>query len=118
MMASYLYQLLCCQAAFAALCLGQERHHEAASARLGSLSPQRQRVLRGLALFGFMLSWLGVMGRADSGIACVQWVAQLTLAALVVVALATWRPRTLPLFAGVSAAAALLLLAAGAWMAH
>ncbi len=115
MMAGSLYQLLCCLAAFAALCLGQERHHEAALGR--ALNLQRQRALRGLALLGFMLSWLAVMARADSGIAWAQWVAQLTLAALFVVALATWRPLALPLFALFNAAAALLLLAAGAWMA-
>lgn len=108
MMLSFVFQLLCCQAAFAGLCLGVDRHHEAALGR--PLSRRRQVGLRGFALLAFVLSWLTVVARADSGIAWAQWGAQLSLAALGVVALATWRPRILPPFALLSAAVALLLI--------
>ncbi|MCZ8074503.1 MAG: DUF3325 domain-containing protein [Paucibacter sp.] len=102
-----LHQLLCCQVAFTALCLAMDRHHEDAMER--PLEPCRRRWLRALALLAFALSWVTVWPRTDVGIAWVEWVAQLTLAAVSVVALTTWRPRWMARIATVSATAALLL---------
>lgn len=98
-----LHQLLCCLAAFVALCLAMERHHEDA------LSPRWRLGLRGLALLAFGLSWLTVWPRPDTGIAWTEWAAQLTLAAFAVVALATWRPLWLAPTLLLSGGGALLL---------
>jgi len=89
-----LQSLLYGVAAFAALCLAMARHHEEALGR--APSERRSRLLRGLALLAFAGSCSAVLGRADAGIAWAAWSAQLSLAALVVVALASWRPRWLP----------------------
>lgn len=106
-----LHPLLCCLAAFAALCLAMERHHQDA---LGQTpSPAWRRGLRALALLAFAFSWLTVWPRPDSGIAWTEWGAQLTLAALAVVALATWRPLWLAPALLLSLGGALLL---GAWL--
>jgi Protein of unknown function (DUF3325) len=102
-----MHMLACSLCAFALLCLAMERHHEQA---LGQpLGSQRRRWLRGLAALALVFSWLTVWPRADPGIAWTEWGAQLSLAGLVVVALATWRPAWLPLLALLGAAGGLLL---------
>ena len=89
-MIASLHPLLCSLAAFVALCLAMERHHQDA---LGQApSPALRRGLRALALLAFAFSWSTAWLRPDTGIAWAEWGAQLTLASLVVVALATWRP--------------------------
>lgn len=98
---------LFCLAAFAALCLAQERHHEEACGRLPG--PARQRGLWALAWLAGLASLPAVLARPDSGIAWAAWVAQLTPAALVVAGLATWRPRVLPVLLGGAAVLALAL---------
>lgn len=100
---------LFCLAAFAALCLAQERHHEEACGR--PLGVARQRGLWALAVLAGIASLPAVLARPDSGIAWTAWVAQLTLAALAVAGLATWRPRALPALLGGAAVLALL----GSW---
>jgi hypothetical protein len=102
-----MHMLLCSLAAFALLCLAMERHHEDALGE--ALSLRRRRGLRGLALLAFVLSWLTVWPRPDPGIAWTEWAAQLSLAGLAVVALATWRPAWLLPVALLGGTAGLLL---------
>lgn len=106
-MLAFLHPVLCSLAGFAALCLAMERHHQDA---LGQApSPARRRGLHVLALLAFAFSWLTVWPRPDTGIAWAEWGAQLTLAAMAVVALATWRPPWLAPVLLLSLGAALLL---------
>ncbi|MCX2863247.1 DUF3325 domain-containing protein [Paucibacter sp. PLA-PC-4] len=110
-MIEFLHPLLCSLAGFAALCLAMERHHQDA---LGHApSPAWRRGLRVLALLAFALSWLTVWTRPDAGIAWAEWGAQLTLAALAVVALATWWPLWLAPALLLSLSAAAMLLGLG-----
>lgn len=97
--------LLCLVGGFAALCLAMERHHEEALA--AAPTPARQRGLRGLALLLGLASLAGPWPRSDYGIAWTEWVALLSLAGLVAVALATWRPSWLPAVGGLAALAGL-----------
>jgi Protein of unknown function (DUF3325) len=85
-----MHMLLCSLAAFALLCLAMERHHEEALGE--ALTRRRRRWLRGLAVLAFLFSCQSVWPRADPGIAWTEWLAQMSLAGLAVVALATWRP--------------------------
>lgn len=100
-MSGLLASWLLCLGAFVALCLAQERHHQEVWARVPS---QAQRLaLWGLALLLSGVSCVAVSLRPDPGIAWAAWVSQLSLAALAVVALATWWPRWLPRVLGLAA---------------
>ncbi|HEX2011068.1 MAG TPA: DUF3325 family protein [Roseateles sp.] len=102
-----LHQILCSLVAFALLCMAMERHHEGALGQ--ALSLRRRRALRSLALLALAASTWTQSTRPDWGVAWAEWTAQLSLAALAVVALATWRPAWLPPVAWSCGAAALLL---------
>lgn len=103
-----LHPMLCSFAAFAALCLAMERHHE--DALDGEPSGRRVRRLRVAAVAAFVASWWTVMPRADYGIAWTMWTVQLTAGAVAVVALITWWPRRLPAAAVAVGAAAVMLM--------
>lgn len=103
-----LHPMLCSFAAFAALCLAMERHHEDALDE--APSARRVRRLRTVAVVAFIASWWTVIPRTDVGIAWVMWTVQLTAGATAVVALATWWPRRLPAAAIAVGAAGVMLL--------
>ncbi|MDH0862935.1 DUF3325 domain-containing protein [Mitsuaria sp. GD03876] len=103
-----LHPMLCSFAAFAALCLATERHHEEALEHMPS--PRRVRRLRTVALVAFLASWWTVIPRLDHGVAWAMWTAQLSVGAFTVVALATWWPRRLPAAAIAVGATALMLM--------
>ncbi|MFY8116916.1 MAG: DUF3325 domain-containing protein [Roseateles sp.] len=109
---AFAHQVLCSLLGFALLCLAMERHHEDALGR--TPSRRRQQGLRALALLAGLASTWSLWGRADWGLAWAGWGAQLSLGAVAVVALATWRARWLPA-AGLAAAAAAVLLSLGRW---
>ncbi|UMY17368.1 DUF3325 domain-containing protein [Methylobacterium organophilum] len=78
-------------AALAALCLSMNRHH--AEALAGRPSPGRVRVLRLAGWAGIAASFAVAVLREGWNFGPVQWLGALTGAALLVVALASYRPR-------------------------
>lgn len=109
---AFAHQVLCSLLGFALLCLAMDRHHEDAFGR--APSRRRQQGLRALAVLVGLASTWSLWGRADWGLAWAAWSAQLSLGALSVVALATWRARWLPA-ASLCAAATAFLLSLGRW---
>ncbi|WP_423596893.1 DUF3325 domain-containing protein [Roseateles sp. MS654] len=103
-----LHPMLCSFAAFAALCLAMERHHEEALDH--APSPGRTKRLRVAAVIAIVASWWTVIPRADHGIAWAMWTAQLSVCAMAVVLLATWWPRRLPAITMAVGAAAVMLM--------
>ncbi|WP_343632410.1 DUF3325 domain-containing protein [Roseateles sp.] len=103
-----LHPMLCSFAAFAALCLAMERHHE--DALEAEPSARRVRRLRVAAAVAFLASWWTVIPRSDYGIAWTMWTVQLTAGAVAVVALITWWPKRLPAAALAVGAAAVMLM--------
>lgn len=109
---AFAHQVLCSLLGFALLCLAMDRHHEDAFG--WAPSRRRQQGLRALAVLAGLASTWTLWGRADWGLAWAGWSAQLSLGALPVVALATWRARWLPA-ASLCAAATAFLLSLGRW---
>lgn len=103
-----LHPMLCSFAAFSALCLAMERHHEDALDEAPSL--RRVRRLRVAAGIAFLASWWTVLPRADYGIAWTMWTLQLSAGAAAAVVLITWWPKRLPAAAITVAATALMLM--------
>lgn len=108
---AFAHQVLCSLLGFALLCLAMERHHLDALGRAPSL--RRQQGLRALALLAGLASTWTLWGRVDWGLAWAGWSAQLSLGAVAVVALATWRANWLPALCLAAAAVAALLSLAG-----
>lgn len=109
---AFAHQVLCSLLGFALLCLAMDRHHEDAFGR--APSRRRQQGLRALAVLAGLASTWSLWEPADWGLAWAGWSAQLSLGALPVVALATWRARWLPA-ASLCAAATAFLLSLGRW---
>lgn len=108
---AFAHQVLCSLLGFALLCLAMERHHEDALGR--APNRRRQQGLRALALLAGLASTWTLWGRADWGLAWAGWSAQLSLGAVAVVALATWRANWLPAVSLAAATVATLLSLAG-----
>lgn len=94
--------LFCC-AGFAALALAMDRHRE--DAWPGAAPPLGRAALRRLGAGALLLALAAAVAQAGTAMGLTQWCVQLSLAALAVVALATVRPRALPMFAAAAALA-------------
>ena len=100
---------LFCFAAWSAIALGMDRHHEDALGREGA--PQRLRSLRhgGWLLLALSL-WLATRtaGSTPASLGATAWVVALSVAAVAVAATVTWLPRRAPALAGLALGAGLL----------
>ena len=105
---------LLCFAAWSAIALGMDRHHEDALGREGTA--RRLRHLRRAGWLLLLLSlWLAARPQGDTpaSLGVTAWAIALSVAALAVTATVTWQPRRTPVFAGVALAAGLLARAGG-----
>jgi hypothetical protein len=105
---------LLCFAAWSAIALGMDRHHEDALGREGTA--WRQLHLRRAGWLVLALSlWLAVRpsGEVPASLGVTAWTVALSVAALAVTAMVTWQPRRTPVAAGVALAAGLLAWAGG-----
>ncbi|MFY3382736.1 DUF3325 domain-containing protein [Paracidovorax sp. MALMAid1276] len=108
---------LLCFAAWSAIALGMDRHHEDA---LGCEGSARQ--LRALRAGGWVLMlaslWLAAAsanaaGAPPTSVAVVAWTVGFMVSAVAVAAAATWHPQRMPWLAGAALAAGLAAAAAG-----
>jgi hypothetical protein len=105
---------LLCFAAWSAIALGMDRHHEDALGREGSA--RRLLHLRRAGWLLLLLSlWLAARpsGATPASLGVTAWTIALSVAAVAVTAMATWQPRRIPAVAGVALAAGLLAWAGG-----
>lgn len=105
---------LLCFAAWSAIALGMDRHHEDALGREGTA--RRQMHLRRTGWLVLALSlWLAARpsGEVPASLGVTAWTVALSVAALAVTAMVTWQPRRTPVAAGVALAAGLLAWAGG-----
>ena len=105
---------LVCFAAWSAIALGMDRHHEDALGREGTA--RRQMHLRRVGWLVLALSlWLAARpsGEVPASLGVTAWTVALSVAALAVTAMVTWQPRRTPVAAGVALAAGLLAWAGG-----
>ncbi|MDR6152722.1 hypothetical protein J2W88_001254 [Acidovorax delafieldii] len=104
---------LLCFAAWSAIALGMDRHHEDATDREGAA--RRLQQLRRAGWLLLLLSlWLAAhpAGGVPASLGVTAWTVALSVAAVAVTAAVTWQPRCAPLLAGVALVAG---LAAWAW---
>nr|WP_060986365.1 DUF3325 domain-containing protein [uncultured Acidovorax sp.] len=104
---------LLCFAAWSAIALGMDRHHEDATDREGAA--RRLQQLRRTGWLLLLLSlWLAAhpAGGVPASLGVTAWTVALSVAAVAVTAAVTWQPRCAPLLAGVALVAG---LAAWAW---
>lgn len=112
-----LLDFLLCFAAWTALALAMDRHHEDAWPGIASEAPpavlRRQRLAQaGWALQALSLGMaLGFPGATTVAMSAVVWTAALSLSALAATALATWQPQRLPRLGMAALALALPVLA-------
>ena len=102
---------LLCFAAWSAIALGLDRHHEDATGREGAA--QRLQQLRRAGWLLLLLSlWLAAhpAGGVPASLGVTAWAVALSVAAVAVTASVTWQPRRAPLLAGMALVAGL-----GAW---
>lgn len=106
---------LLCFAAWSAMALGLDRHHEDATGRERAACHLRQLRRAGWLLLLFSL-WLASRpaGGAPASLGMAAWAVALSAAAVAVTATVTWQPRRAPLLA-VAALVAGLATAAGGW---
>ena len=104
---------LLCFAAWSAIALGMDRHHEDATDREGAARRLQQLRRTGWLL---LLLWLWLAAHPAGGVPAslgvTAWTVALSVAAVAVTAAVTWQPRCAPLLAGVALVAG---LAAWAW---
>ena len=99
-----LLDFLLCFAAWTALALAMERHHEDAWPDIDSEAPatvlRRQRLFQaGWILLVLSLGIaLGFAGATTAAMSATVWTAALCLAALAATSMATWQAQRLPLF--------------------
>ncbi|MEG0676127.1 MAG: DUF3325 domain-containing protein [Comamonas sp.] len=112
-----LLDFLLCFAAWTALALAMDRHHEDAWPGIASEAPaavlRRQRLAQaGWALLALSLGMaLGFPGATTVAMSAVVWTVALSLSALAATALATWQPQRLPRLGMAALALALPVLA-------
>ena len=102
---------LLCFAAWSAIALGMDRHHEEATGREGAT--RRLQQLRRAGWLLLLLSlWLAAHppGGVPASLGLAAWAVALSVAAVAVTATVTWQPRRTPLLAGMALVAGL-----GAW---
>lgn len=97
---------LLCFAAWSAIALGMDRHHEDALGHEGTARRQRQLRRAGGLLLCLSL-WLAAhpAGGVPASLGVTAWAVALSAAAVAVAATVTWQPRHTPLLAGVALAA-------------
>ena len=102
---------LLCFAAWSAIALGMDRHHEDATDREGAARRLQQLRLAGWLLLLLSL-WLAAhpAGGVPASLGVTAWTVALSVAAVAVTAAVTWQPRRTPLLAGMALVAGL-----GAW---
>ncbi|MES2612894.1 MAG: DUF3325 domain-containing protein [Pseudomonadota bacterium] len=103
-----------CFAAWSAIALGMDRHHEDALGREAAaphLAPLRRA---GWLLLALSL-WLAARPHAgvSASLGVTAWTIALSVAAVAVTAVMTWQPRRAPVLGGVALAAGLAAWAAG-----
>jgi len=105
---------LLCFAAWSAIALGMDRHHENATGHEGTALRLQQLRCAGWLVLLFSL-WLAAhpAGGALASLGVAAWAAALSMAALAVTAAMTWRPRRTPLLAGAALVAGLAARAGG-----
>jgi hypothetical protein len=102
-----------CFAAWSAIALGMDRHHEDALGREAA-APRLARLRRAGWLLLALSLWLAARppaGPASLGVTA--WTVALSVAAVAVTAVMTWQPRRAPVLGGVALAAGLAAWAAG-----
>lgn len=102
---------LLCFAAWSAIALGMDRHHEDATDREGAA--RRLQQLRRTGWLLLLLSlWLAAhpADGVPASLGVTAWTVALSVAAVAVTAAVTWQPRRTPLLAGMALVAGL-----GAW---
>ena len=102
---------LLCFAAWSAIALGMDRHHEDATDREGAA--RRLQQLRRAGWLLLLLSlWLAAhpADGVPASLGVTTWTVALSVAAVAVTASVTWQPRRAPLLAGMALVAGL-----GAW---
>ncbi len=103
-----------CFAAWSAIALSMDRHHEDALGR--ETAARRLRQLRRAGWLVLALSlWLAARpdGGTPASLGVTAWTIALSVAAVAVTALMTWQPRRAPMLAGVALAAGFAAWAAG-----
>lgn len=100
-------------AAWAALCLATDRHGPTGFRNGQDLPPRTQRALGRAGLLGQGLA-AALCVRASGVLGLVDYFGLALACALAVVGLATWRPRGLPVVAGVGLAGGLAAMMAAA----
>ena len=104
---------LLCFAAWSAIALGMDRHHEDATGR--ESAARRMQPLRRAGWLLLLLSlWLAAppADGVPASLGVTTWTVALSVAAVAVTAAVTWQPRRTPLLAGVALVAS---LAAWGW---
>lgn len=105
---------LLCFAAWSAIALGMDRHHEDALGREGSA--RRLQHLRRAGWLLLLLSlWLAARpsGETPASLGVTAWTVALSVAAVAVTATVTWQPRRAPAVAAAALTAGLLAWAGG-----
>lgn len=105
---------LLCFAAWSAIALGMDRHHEDALGREGT--ERRLPHLRRAGWLVLLLSlWLAARpsGETPASLGVTAWTVALSVAAVAVTATMTWQPRRAPALAGAALAGGLLAWAWG-----
>lgn len=104
---------LLCYAAWSAIALGMDRHHEDALGREGAAHHRRHLRHAGWLLLALSL-WLAARppGEVPASLGVATWAVALSVAALAVTAAVTWQPRRTP---ALGAAALVAGLLARAW---
>lgn len=105
---------LLCFAAWSAIALGMERHHEGATGREGTA--RRLQALRRVGWLLLLLSlWLAAhpADGVPASLGVTAWAVALSVAAMAVTATVTWQPRRAPRLAGVALVAGLAAWAGG-----
>jgi hypothetical protein len=105
---------LLCFAAWSAIALGMDRHHEDALGREAS-AHCLQRLRRAGWLLLLLSLWLAARpsGGAPASLGVTAWAVALSVAAVAATAMATWQPRRIPAAASVALLAGLLVRAGG-----
>ncbi|MBB6560478.1 hypothetical protein HNP48_003152 [Acidovorax soli] len=103
-----------CFAAWSAIALGMDRHHEDAMGREAGAPRLAQLRRAGWLLLALSL-WLAAHPSAGTpaALGVTAWTVALSVAAVAVTAVMTWQPRRAPWLAGAALAAGLAAWAAG-----
>lgn len=102
-----------CFAAWSAIALSMDRHHEDALGREAAAHRLQQHLRRAGWLVLALSLWLAAQGGAPASLGVTAWTIALSVAAVAVTALMTWQPRRAPVLAGVALAAGFAAWAAG-----